>query len=665
MNHLLLSALLSLSIAVAGAQGSQRTLIGTDDAGHKSSRGKLFKGKVSYRISKAEKLLMSNKLEEATEAFRQETKRNPRNIDARAGLGVALALQFKLDGADEQFDNVLQIDPSNAVAHSGKALCALNRLQSSSQTVITNRESILKDAEEHVRVAVQEDPFLQQAQYTLGRVLQEQGRLQDAYSAYKSAIEADECYSPAYSALGLIDLKEGRMTEARANFQEAISLNPGNSTAHYGLGEVNLKEGSLDAAIKELNISLYQFRNSAPVHMALGKAYEAQGNNEAALKCFEKAVLIKPELKEAYARMAALHVALGQRREQSGDVTGALKEYRQASLIDPHLSQPYLRMAELRESRGDLELAVAELRSGLEVNPENLMLHQKVGDTLLKLDKYDDAIKAYQQSLRSQPDNRASIDGLTRAYYLKAQRESQGSFVFSNDYETAEATLQQALRLHPEDLQLHLALAKLRALAGKQVDLAKLGTPTSDGEKIAYAEALLAQNKFSEATSMMKDVVNHSADPKQLLAVADLAVMIKDLDSAEEAYHRASSLGLNDRAARGLAAVNRIKQEAGKNVRLASDLYSRKQLASAVDNYRQASFNNPRLPDARLGVAKAEERLSPKSPDALRDAAVQYRAYMALSPNLPEKHRAKLSKHVVRIESKAEKIERKLNIASR
>lgn len=658
MKNLLVSTLLTVLLTASFAQGE--ALAARSKRSSLPPHGKLFKGKVSLRLTRAENLLMQNKFEEATEAFRLEVKRNPHNVDARAGLGMALALQFKIDGANEQFEKVLAADPANPIAHAGIAMSALNKLQSSSQTVINNRETALREAEDHARTAVQQDPQLQQAHYTLGRILQEEGKNAEAYEAYKQASVADPTYSPAFSGLGLIDLKENRVAEATANFQEAIKLNSGNSTAHYGLGETYLRQGQLDQAIKELNISMYQFRNSAPVYMALGKAYEAQGNTDAALKQYEHAVLIKPELKEAYSRMAALHVALGQQQEQNHNVVAALKEYRQASLIDPHLAQPYLRMADLRESRGDTELAIAELRNGLEVNPDNLVLHQRIGDALLKLDKYDDAIKAYQQSLRLQPDNKASIDGLTRSFYLKAQKETQGSFAFSNDYESAEATLQQAIKLHPDELQLHLALAKLRALAGKPVDLTKLGTPTNDGEKIAYAEALLAQNKFAEATGILREVIAHSTAPQQLVAVADLAVMIKDLDSAEEAYKKMNSMGYSERAARGIASVNRIRQEAGRNVRLATDLYNRKQLASAVDNYRQASFNNPKLPDARLGIAKSEERLSPKSPDALRDAAVQYRAYMSLNPNLPEKQRKRLEKHVVRVESKATKIERSL-----
>lgn len=658
MKNLWVSALLTVSLTIGICQCE--SFAARSRRAPQPTHGKLFRGKVSLRLTRAENLLMQNKLDEATEAFRLEVKRNPRNVDAMAGLGMALALQFKIDGANEQFEKVLAADPANPIAHAGIAMSALNRLQSSSQTVINNRDAALREAEDHARTAVQQDAELQQAHYTLGRILQEEGKTADAYASYKQAATVDPTYSPAYSGLGLIDLKENRIAEATSNFQEAIKLNTANSTAHYGLGETYLQQGQVDQAIKELNISLYQFRNSAPVYFSLGKAYEAQGNTDAALKQYEHAVLIKPEMKEAYARMAALHVALGQQAEQKQNIVAALKEYRQASLIDPHLAQPYLRMADLRESRGDTELAIAELRSGLEVNPDNLILHQRLGDSLLKLDKYDDAIKAYQQSLRMQPDNRASLDGLTRAFYLKAQKETQSSFAFSNDYETAEATLQQAIRLHPTEMQLHLALAKLRALAGKPVDLSKLGTPTNDGEKIAYAEALLAQNKFAEATTLLKEVINHSTDPKQLMAVADLAVMIKDLDSADEAYKKISSMGYNDRATRGLASVNKIRQEAGRNVRLATDLYNRKQLSSAVDNYRQASFNNPKLPDARLGIAKSEERLSPKSPEALRDAAVQYRAYMSLSPNLPEKQRKRLEKHVSRVESKATKIERKL-----
>ena len=658
-------AFLSLSVAL-GALSVPGAMAASSGIQSEALGGRLFKGKVSFQLVKAEELMMQRKYEEADQIFRQQLHRDPKNIDALDGLAMTLAMQFKLDGANEQFEKVLALDPTNAFAHAGKAMVMLNRLQSSSQTVITNKDAILSQAEAEARLAVQHDPELQHAHYTLGMILKEQGRLPDAYSEFQEAVKADPEYAGGYAGLGMVDLMQDRLPDATVNFRKAISLNSGNSTAHYGLGEVLLKQGQADEAIKELNTALYQFPNSAPVHLALGKAYESQGNTTAALKSYERAALIKPELKEAYARMAALHVALGKGCQQQNNTVGALKEYKQAILIDPYNPVPYLSMADLREARGDLELAIAEMRSGLELNPNEASLRQRVAENLLKLDKLDDAIKEYQGALQRQPDNIACVDGLTRALYLKAQKQSQGAFVFSNDYETAAATLQRAIRIRPNDMQLRLAAAKIRALAGKPVDLSKVGQPTNDPERIAYAEALLAQNKFQESSEQMHDVIAHANSPDQLLAVADLSLMIKDLDSADAAYKKAASMeGQSERAGRGLAQVSKAREESRRQDTLGADLAKRKQLASAVDSFRLAISNNPRMADARRGLAEAEQRLSPDSPPALRDVSIQYRAYLSLATDLPQKQREKLTQKIAKIDAKAQKLETKLNVAKR
>lgn len=663
MKGSIIATFLSLSIAV----GASSSFAATRGSGIPAEfpNGRLFKGKVNYQLTKAENLMMSRHYDDAAKIFRAQLRRDRRNVDALAGLGMVLALQFKLDAADEQFEKALFLSPSNPAAHVGKAMAGLNRLQSSSQTMINQRESTLQRAEEEARLAVQNDPTMPLAHYTLGMVLKEQGKNSDAFNEFQQAVTTDPQFSAGYSGMGMIQLAENRIDEASTNFRRAILLNSSNSTAHYGLGEVLLQQNSLDAAIKELNTALYQFRNSAPVHMSLGKAYEAQGNNLAALKYYERAALIKPELKEAYTRQANLHIALGKQLLAQNNTVGALKEYRQAQLIDPYNPEPYLKTADMRESRGDLELAIAEMRSGLELNPNEPSLRYRVAENLLKLDKLDDAIREFQSVLSNNPANSAAVNGLTRALYLKAQKDTQGAFAFSNDYEKAVDTLDRAIKLHPEDMQLRLAAAKIRAMSGAPVDLSKVGQPTNDPERIAYAEALLATNKFDESAQQMRDVISHTTAPEQLFAVADLALMIKDYDSAKAAYDKARSAGSHDRAARGLASVGKSVEEARRNATLGADLAKRKQLASAVDNFRLAIAGNPRLSSARYDLAEAEQRLSPKSPEALRDAATQYRAYLSLNPNLIPKQRERVTKKIQSVETRATKLEQRLAIAAK
>src|SRR5262249_16415109 len=154
--------------------------------------------------------------------------------------------------------------------------------------------------------------------------------------------------------------------------------------------------------------------------------------------------------------------------------------------------------------------------------------------------------------------------------------------------------------------------AKLRSLSGENVDLKSIGSPQNDGERLAYAEALLAQNKFAEAQDQMSQVTNRVNNAGQAFAVADLALMIHDLDSATQASNKATTCrGGEERSKRGLAAVTRARESARQDLTLANDLSRRKQLASAVDKYHSAIFANPRVPDARLALGQTLEKMKP------------------------------------------------------
>jgi tetratricopeptide (TPR) repeat protein len=607
---LALVATIALSFVSAASHASRQTMF---------REGKLFKGRITANTKRAETLLLRGKYDQAESAFRSAIARSSRDVDARSGLGMALAMQFKLDGADDQLDRALKLDPTNPLACTGKAMVLLNRLQSSSATVIRNRNNTLSQAEEYAKRAVSYDPDLPEAHYMLGIVNKEQGRLADSARELGKATALDPRYSQAFSALGMTNLAQSKVGEATSNFKHAITINSKNSSAHYGLGRSLLAQGRVDDAIKELNTALYLFRNSAPVHLALGECYQRQGNTVAAIREYQESIRIKPENADAY-----LHIA------------------------------------DIREARGDLEHSIAELRSGIELNPNNPYLHQKVGDQLLMVEKLDDAIKSYRQSLSLLPDNVHAVEGLTRGLYLKAAKEGQSAFIATNDFESAEQQIQEAISLRPNDMMLRLADAKLRSMSGKPVDLSTIGTPHNDGERIAYAEALMAQNRFQEASDNLNIVINNANNYKQIFAVADLAAMIKDHAAAEAAYRKGATIaGGEARARRGLANVAKTREIARKDTTMAVDLARKGQVNTAVDKYRDAIYSDPRKPATRLGLAESLQKQKEQTAASLRDAAFQYNAFIALQPNMPEKERTKYQHRIERIEARAYKLENK------
>lgn len=607
---LVLAATLLLSVssaAIAAPAGMQVTPF---------RDGKLFKGNVSYHVSRAENALINGSYQKAETSFRSAIAKNPRDYRARAGLGLALAMQFKLDGAEDQVDRALKLSPKDALAHTAKAMVLMNRLQSSSGTVMRNRQSILSQAEQHAREAINSDPNMPEARFMMGSIYKEEGRLADASREFEKACDLDPHYSSAQSALGLSYLAQGKLDDASNSFKHAIAIKSKNSTAHYGLGKVYLQRGQADAALKELNTALYLNRNSAPVQIALGDTYTAQGNTVGALKSYQEAIRIKPESPDAY-----------------------------------------MRIADIRESRVDLEHAIAELHSGLAMNPDSIELHNRVGDMSLKLEKLDDAIKEYRATLAVDPGNIQAVDGLTTGLYLKTQKEGQGAFFVSDDYESAQQNIKEAITLAPNNMMLRLADARLRALSGQEIDLKAIGEPRNDGERVAYAEALMSQNRFDEASQQFGALIVNAQNAKQTFAVADLALMLKDLNSAQLAYAKAKTFpGYEERAKRGMAKIAKVKEESRQHLTMAKDFYKKGQYNSSVDQYRAAIYNNPKDAAARLELAEAIQKTHPNA-DLMRDVANQYRAYLALSPTLEQKEQEKFKKKIASAESKASKIE--------
>jgi tetratricopeptide (TPR) repeat protein len=580
---------------------------------------KTLKIKIDREVVMADDLMLKGKYGDAAELYRQVAGKAPKNVPATVGYGMALAKQFKLDAASEQFDKALAMDPRNAMAHSGKAMVMFNRLQSSSNTIIKNKDALLKQAEAECKEGLAIDPGMPEAHYTLGMIYKEQNRLDDSVNEFKEATKIDPQYSEAFAGLGVTQMQQNNLADAMASFKQAISLNSGNSTAHYGLGKVYVKQNLPDEAIKELNTSLYQNPNSAPAKLAMGEAYAEQGNTVAAVQQFQASIAIKPENSDAY-----LHIA------------------------------------DIREQRGDLEHSIAELRSGLELSPNSPELHSRIADESLRLEKLDDAIKEYTTVLNQNPNDANAAKGLTRAYYLKSNKEATGAFFASNEYENAKGMLDKAVKMNPNDMELRLAQAKLRSMAGEKIDLSQVGTPTNDGERLAYAEALLAQNNFKDEDAQMVLVLGNANNAKQAFAVGDLALMIKDLPNAEAAYKKAATFpGGDERAKRSLDGVLKAKDVAKQDLTLANDLSRRKQLASAIDKYHAAIYENPKEPASRDGIGKTLEQLKPEESKDLREAITQYKAYIVLSPNIPPKELEKLNKHITNLENRAFKLAEK------
>lgn len=219
----------------------------------------------------------SSKLTEANVILDHLLAKNPGLLDVRISLGLNLQRQGQHAKAAENFRNVLERDPLNALAHFDLGVSyyelhqlsdALKELQATLaiQPYYTRAEELLGtiwlDQQDYERARASFshiltiDPHDYAAHYNLGVLAALQGGWKEGESQLRAALETDPESAEAYNALGSLYLQHGDLGRARQALSEAIRLEPKFAWAHYNLGLVFCRQKSNKEAAREFHEAL-------------------------------------------------------------------------------------------------------------------------------------------------------------------------------------------------------------------------------------------------------------------------------------------------------------------------------------------------------------------------------------------------------------------------
>lgn len=587
---------------------------------------------IAPELLAADSLMRKGQFSDAESLYYQVLKNDPQSIPAAVGYGLALARQFKLEGARTQFEKVLDMDRSNAMAHAGLAIVLYNSLQSSDPAVQANREKILGNAKEECRKALAIDQNMPEAQFTLGNLHRTAGDQQEALKAYQAAIEIDPNYSEALAGIGLVELGDGKFEEAKSSFQKAIDANANNSTAHYGLGKTLYKLGNLESALKELNTSLSLHTESAPGHLTRGWVHTGLGHFEEALADFKESLRIKP-----------------------GN------------------SVAYLGIAKVKENQEELTAAIEELEEAQKSATNKNSLKERQALLYLKQGKLDAALSHYADVIPSSQKPGKAASGMAIVLYLRALSDHEGLFLASEDFSNARNLIQKTARAKDANALTEYAASIADTISG---DTSRKITAPKENQKnssywegVAYCQALLSRGKFKESENSLKTLIEKTQDTDSLMEIADLALVIRDLKNAKEAYEKAgkssNAEAFQGRIDRGQKLIKESLEISRKETEKATQLAKEKEIEEALKAYREALLRDPRSAETRLGLAEALEKLRPYQARTLKEAASHYTAYIALSPDLENKEVKAIQKKADKLETRAGKLALKEKAKSR
>lgn len=363
--------------------------------------GDASRQEIQSHFERAQDALKSGKADVADREFRAVLALDPKNVDARANLGVSQLFQGDYTGAADQFREALKIQPSLWKAQALLGLCErrLGRIDDA-RRLLENSMPHLEDGTVRTQAGLELIEILYQA-HELERAVgvvqllerSQRPNVDALFTAYRiyTALAND-----ARDALMAIAPDSGRMQQLIAqhlvnagdlpgaikHYREALEKSPWLRGIHYELGEAVLLDSSSSSALqeaeKEFRAALAENPGEPNAEYKLGKVFEKRLDFQAAMQHYSRALKLRPDHVDA-------QIGMGTALMKLDEPAKALDYLLPASRLDPtkvtlhyQLSQVYRKLGRDSDSQHELSVFREQSESKKRMEEIYLQLHEVV-----------------------------------------------------------------------------------------------------------------------------------------------------------------------------------------------------------------------------------------------------------------------------------------------
>lgn len=269
-----------------------------------------------------------------------------------------------------------------------------------------------------------------------------------AIDNFETAIQLDPSLFWAHYSLGAVFKKHERYDEALTKFKTCLTLNRDYYPAHYYIGEIHLEQGNHSDALSSFQIA--QSLNSKWVYpiYGIGLVYLDQGDHNQARETFERAIQYDPKFAPAY-------IKLGQILAMDKFYDDALQEYQKSSEYQPYTGNDVFDLAVIFADTGNADGAIQLYQRTLELDPTHGPAHLAVADILYSQGDTKTAAIHYKKAIEQDPTLKDHIFKPLEPYYVGIMSA-----------EEARQHLEKIMSILPNDPRPYFYLGKLEADSG-------------------------------------------------------------------------------------------------------------------------------------------------------------------------------------------------------
>lgn len=266
-------------------------------------------------------------------------------------------------------------------------------------------------------IALQKDNKLDEAEAIYEEILSHEREILAPESGndpvYLSRFMAD-----VHNNYGLIFYQRKEFREAASQFRSALDFAPGNMLAHINLAMVQQHRGNYDSAVEVCEQALSFDKNNLAAQFQLGRSLKLQGDLERAEKVFADILEREPKAEPL--------TEYGQVLAQLGRLEESLATYRKAEIMQQDLPGLQINIANVQYLMGQVEDAIATLQKVVEKNPVDPAAWSNMGMYLQRIGRAQEALKAYQESYRINPNYLENI--INYANLLQIHKQYDGAW---------------------------------------------------------------------------------------------------------------------------------------------------------------------------------------------------------------------------------------------
>ncbi|MBF0495008.1 MAG: tetratricopeptide repeat protein [Deltaproteobacteria bacterium] len=439
----------------------------------------------------------------------------------------------------------------------------------------------MREAVNHLRLALRLKPDFGNAYFNLGIILSEQGDEKGAIEHFFKALDSNPSFAAAHCYLGVILANQGKIEESFSHFYQAVKYEPDSADTHAFLAkalaaqEQSVEAGNHYAEAIRLN------EDFAEAHNGLGAIYEQQGKTTEAMNHYLEALRIKPDHYET-------HLNLGRLLAENGRITEALGHFFEALRARADYVEAQSRLEDILADPRNTEESIKFFAQAIQLEPNDADAHYFLGLALAKYGDVGNAAREAGEALRLRPD------------FAEAHNSLGTVLLGGGNVDGAVKQFSEAARINPEyaGAQYNLGMA----LAGRG-DIPGAIDHYTEAIKIKpnYAEAynnmgaaLAGQGKIKEAAASFSEAVRFN--PDYAIAHNNLGMTLRDQGNFPEAAKQFSEA----------VRINPDYPEALYN--LGRALLAQGHRGQAIRNFSEALRLIPDFTQARRSLEEAQAK---------------------------------------------------------